>query len=76
MVGESRDTLTAALAAFYVAVRSDPNDGDSFRPVVVSPTKNQARKITAVSVGDLFDVMQSRRKSLREVRATGVVDAS
>jgi hypothetical protein len=68
--------ITTAFGKFLVAVRSRPNLGDLWRPVVVSPTTGTARKITAITVGDLTDTMRSRRTSLREIRASAVVDAS
>lgn len=74
MTAVDSQRLSDSFAKFMIAVRSDALDPDEIRPVVVSPTKTQARKITQVSCGDLYDVIRSRRKSLREQRTLAVVD--
>lgn len=69
-----RDDIVAAMTGFYKDLRQSTAVDDAIRPVVVSPTKTDARKITAIQVGDVFDTMRSRRGSLIEARGRGSVD--
>jgi hypothetical protein len=69
-----RDRYARNIAGFYGAVRNNPGGGDDFRPVVVSPKLGTARKITAITVGDLYDTMRSRRNRLVEARVRFTVD--
>lgn len=72
----TRDSMAGAMAEFYKAVRHTPLNGDTFRPVVVSPTITDSFKVTKVAVGDVLDTMRSRRASLTENKAIQVVDES
>jgi hypothetical protein len=65
--------LANNLAGFYIGVRAQAG-GDTFRPVVVSPTTTQARKITRIQIGNVVDTMRSRRGKLVEGRLAVAVD--
>lgn len=71
---EVQASVARNIAGFLTAVRDDPLAEDDFRPVVVSPTTSTARKITSVSVGNVYDTMRSRRNKLVEARVTASVD--
>jgi hypothetical protein len=70
----TRDRLAKGVGGMFTQLRSSGFQADVIRPVVVSPTKNDARKITAVQVGDVYDTMRSRRNKLVEARIRQSVD--
>ncbi len=72
----SANAIALAMAQFYVAIRDQPNVGDAYRPVVVSPTPGDSFKIKSVAVGDVYDTMRSRRNKLVEAKSPSVVDAT
>jgi hypothetical protein len=65
-----RDGLAAGYARFVRDVRDKPLAPDEMDVAVVSPTKGTSRPVTAVRVGNIFDVMNSRRSRLQEVYAS------
>lgn len=68
--------IADAMGGFYTRLRNDTLQNDTFRPVVVSPTKTASYKITSVAVGDVIDTMRSRRNGLVENKDSTVVDAT
>ncbi len=70
----SQAIVADGMASFYDALRRETGSPDEIRPVVVSPTKTQARKITRINVGNVVDTMRSRRGKLVEVRIARAVD--
>jgi hypothetical protein len=73
VTAQAQAVLANNMAGFYIAVR-DQTGGDDFRPVVVSPTTGQARKITRIQIGNVVDTMRSRRGKLVEGRLAVAVD--
>lgn len=69
--------IAIALAQFFRDVRDiDVSTGqqDKWEPHVASFTHGTSRKITAVAVGDVFDVQRRRRTGLVESYSTDAVD--
>lgn len=70
----ARDRIAQAVGGMYQQARNAPFQSDVIRPVIVSPTTGQARRIRAVTVGDVFDTMRSRRNRYVEARFRQTVD--
>lgn len=67
------DMLAQGLARFFRAIRTiqvSAGQQDAWEPQVVSQVRTSARKITAVSVGDVWDVQRRRGNKLVEARTT------
>ncbi len=71
------EQLAKALARFFREVRDIDvitGQADKWEPQVVSLKNTSARKITSVSIGDVFDVQRRRRNKLIETRQSALVN--
>ncbi len=71
------EEIAKALARFFREVRdigAVPGAQDLWEPQVVSQKNTTARKITEVSVGNVWDVQRRRRNKLVEVRTAALVN--
>lgn len=62
----TQENLALGAAEFYKRIRNNPFAPDNYDAAVVSPKLGTSRPITSVRVGNVFDVMNSRRNRIVE----------